>query len=57
MAGPEAPADPERACMPCGQGAGGIRDIRSCAEIVDSVMAEAEETIARLGALGGRTGR
>jgi enoyl-[acyl-carrier protein] reductase II len=57
MAGPEVQADAERACMPCGQGAGAIHDIRSCAEIVDSVMREAEETIARLGALGGRTGR
>jgi enoyl-[acyl-carrier protein] reductase II len=54
MAGPETDPnpDPERACMPAGQGAGGIRDIRSCKEIVDAVMAEAEETIARLGALG-----
>jgi enoyl-[acyl-carrier protein] reductase II len=54
MAGPETDPnpDPERACMPAGQGSGGIRDIRSCQEIVDSVMAEAQETIARLGALG-----
>jgi enoyl-[acyl-carrier protein] reductase II len=57
MAGPDSPADPERACMPCGQGAGAIHDIRSCAEIVDSVMREAEETIARLGALGSRAER
>jgi enoyl-[acyl-carrier protein] reductase II len=59
MAGPESDPnpDPERACMPAGQGAGGIRDIRSCREIVDSVMAEAQETIARLGALGGAAAR
>jgi enoyl-[acyl-carrier protein] reductase II len=57
MAGPEVQADPERACMPCGQGAGAIHDIRSCAEIVDSVMREAAETIARLGALGSPAGR
>jgi enoyl-[acyl-carrier protein] reductase II len=57
MAGPEVQADPERACMPCGQGAGGIHDIRSCAEIVDSVMREAAETIAHLGALGSQAGR
>jgi len=57
MAGPEVQADPERACMPCGQGAGAIHDIRSCAEIVDSVMREAAETIARLGALGSQAGR
>jgi enoyl-[acyl-carrier protein] reductase II len=51
MRGPEAEPDPERACMPCGQGAGAIHDILSCREIVDSVMAEADETIGRLGAL------
>jgi enoyl-[acyl-carrier protein] reductase II len=59
MAGPEADPnpDPERACMPAGQGAGAIRDIRSCREIVDSVMAEAEETIGRLSHLEGLAGR
>jgi enoyl-[acyl-carrier protein] reductase II len=41
-----------RAAMPCGQGAGAIHDVRSCAEIVRDVVAEAEATIARLGALG-----
>jgi hypothetical protein len=30
---------------------GGIRDIASCAEIVDRVMRDARETIARLGRL------
>jgi enoyl-[acyl-carrier protein] reductase II len=44
--------DPERTCMPAGQGIGGIRDILPAAEIVRRVMAEAEETIRRLGALG-----
>ncbi|HEX2484528.1 MAG TPA: nitronate monooxygenase, partial [Myxococcota bacterium] len=53
MAGPEREPDPDRACMPAGQGAGAIRDIRSCKEIVDSVMAEAEETIGRLAGLAG----
>ena len=43
--------DPERACMPTGQGCGGIRDVASCAEIVDRVMREARETIGRLGRL------
>ena len=43
--------DSARACMPCGQGAGGIRDIPSCAEIVERVMREARETIERLAAL------
>ena len=57
MAGPEREPDPERACMPAGQGAGAIRDIRSCREIVDDVMAEAERTIARLAALEGQAGR
>lgn len=50
--------DRERACMPCGQGAGAIRDIASCAEIVGRVMREAEETITRLAAFAdpGRAG-
>lgn len=41
----------DRACLPCGQGAGAIRDIPSCAEIVERIMREARETIARLDAL------
>ena len=40
--------DRDRACMPCGQGAGGINDIPSCAEIVDRIMRQAQETISRL---------
>jgi len=43
--------DPERACMPTGQGCGGIRDIPSCSEIVERVMQEARETVARLSRL------
>ena len=43
--------DPDVACLPCGQGAGAIREILSCAEIVDEVMADAERTIARLAEL------
>jgi enoyl-[acyl-carrier protein] reductase II len=37
--------DIERDCMPCGQGAGTIRDIPSCAEIIESVMSEAQQII------------
>jgi enoyl-[acyl-carrier protein] reductase II len=40
--------DPDRHCMPCGQGAGAINDILSCKEIVDKTMAEATEVISRL---------
>jgi enoyl-[acyl-carrier protein] reductase II len=43
--------DRDRVCLPCGQGAGAINDVPSCAEIVDRVMREAQETIARLGQL------
>ncbi len=43
--------DRERACLPCGQGAGGIRDIPSCAEIVDRIIREALLTIGQLGEL------
>jgi enoyl-[acyl-carrier protein] reductase II len=44
-------ADPSRGCMPAGQGAGGIDDIPSCAEIIERVMSQARETIERMGAL------
>lgn len=43
--------DPERTCMPAGQGIGGISEILPAAEIVRRVVAEAEATIGRLGAL------
>ena len=43
--------EPDRHCMPCGQGAGGIDDILSCQEIVEKTMAEAQNVISRLGAL------
>ncbi len=45
--------DPATQCMPCGQGAGAISDIVPAAEIVEDVMREAEEVIARLAALPG----
>ncbi len=45
--------DTERDCMPCGQGAGAIRDIPACAEIIRRVMQEARETIASLATLSG----
>jgi enoyl-[acyl-carrier protein] reductase II len=41
--------DPTRTCMPAGQGAGSVRDIASCAEIIERVVAEARETIEYLG--------
>jgi len=53
LGGPGDEMDETRACMPCGQGAGAIRDIPSCREIIDRVMREARETIARLGRLAG----
>jgi len=45
--------DPDRHCMPCGQGAGAIKDILSCQQIVDNTMAEAQRVISRLGDLAG----
>jgi enoyl-[acyl-carrier protein] reductase II len=53
LGGPGDEMDEARACMPCGQGAGAIRDIPSCQEIIDRVMREARETIERLGRLAG----
>jgi enoyl-[acyl-carrier protein] reductase II len=40
--------DPERTCMPSGQGVGGIDEILPAGEIVRRVVAEAERTIGRL---------
>ncbi|HEX5065938.1 MAG TPA: nitronate monooxygenase [Myxococcota bacterium] len=53
LGGPGDEIDAARACMPCGQGAGAIKDIPSCAEIIQRTMQEARETIARLGKLAG----
>jgi enoyl-[acyl-carrier protein] reductase II len=47
----DAAMDPERTCMPAGQGIGGIGDILPAGEIVDRVLREAREVIGRLGAL------
>ena len=43
--------DTSRACMPAGQGAGGISDVLSCAEIIDKVLEEATRTIGEMGEL------
>jgi enoyl-[acyl-carrier protein] reductase II len=43
--------DASRACMPCGQGAGAIHELASCAEIVERVVRDARATIERLAAL------
>ena len=46
--------DPERTCIPSGQGAGGIHEILPVQEIVERVMEEAEETIRRISGLASR---
>jgi enoyl-[acyl-carrier protein] reductase II len=43
--------DPERTCMPSGQGVGGILEILPAGEIVRRVVEEAKRTIERIGAL------
>jgi enoyl-[acyl-carrier protein] reductase II len=43
--------DPDTTCMPCGQGAGSILEIASCAQIIEAVMTGARETIDSLTAL------
>jgi enoyl-[acyl-carrier protein] reductase II len=40
--------DPDRSCMPAGQGVGGIDEILPAGEIVRSILAEARATIRRL---------
>ena len=42
---------PEAGLMPSGQVAGLIQDLPSCAELVTTIMADAERSLARLGTL------
>jgi len=46
--------DPQKDCMPAGQGLGSIHEILSCREIVDRTMAEAETVLGRLAGIVGR---
>ena len=41
----------DKSCFAMGQSAGGVRDILSCKEIIDSIMAEAHEAISRVSRL------
>jgi enoyl-[acyl-carrier protein] reductase II len=43
--------DPERAAMPCGQGAGAIHEILPCKAIIERTMREARATIERVAGL------
>ena len=45
--------DPEKTCMPAGQGVGGIDDCPSAAEVVEWVLREARRTIERMHGLVG----
>jgi enoyl-[acyl-carrier protein] reductase II len=44
----DASTDPQRTCMPAGQGIGGIHDIVPAGEIVARVLREAHEVVGRL---------
>jgi enoyl-[acyl-carrier protein] reductase II len=41
----------ERSAFAMGQGAGGIHDVKSAAEIIGDIMREAEDVIGRMAAL------
>lgn len=47
----DAATDPERTCMPAGQGIGAISEILPAGEVVRRVMREAHDTVAALGRL------
>ena len=47
----EAKLDGEKSCFAMGQSAGGVRDVKPVAQIVEDIMAEAHASIERLGAL------
>jgi enoyl-[acyl-carrier protein] reductase II len=53
IAGQTEGLDRDRSCFAMGQGAGGIKDVPSCREIVLRVMDEAEAVLGRLQALRG----
>jgi hypothetical protein len=60
LRGSDSEVDVARDCMPCGQGAGAVKEILSCREIVERTLAEAEAVIGRLATLRSapsRTGR
>jgi enoyl-[acyl-carrier protein] reductase II len=48
LLGPEAGLDPERDCMPAGQSAGGIHEVKPCREIIADVLAQAQAILAAL---------
>jgi enoyl-[acyl-carrier protein] reductase II len=48
IAGQTEGLDRDRSCFAMGQGAGGIKDVPSCREIVERVMAEVEAVVERL---------
>jgi enoyl-[acyl-carrier protein] reductase II len=48
LSGPEAGLDPERDCMPTGQSAGGIHEVKPCRAIIDDILAQAESIVGRL---------
>lgn len=43
------PLDPDKDCLPMGQGCGAVHEVLPCAEIVARVMAEAEQVLRRMG--------
>ena len=48
LRGADSEVDATRDCLPAGQGAGGIREVLSCREIIERTLAEAESVIGRL---------
>jgi enoyl-[acyl-carrier protein] reductase II len=48
LVGPDAGLDPERDCMPAGQSAGGIHEVKPCREIIADVLRQAESVLASL---------
>ena len=45
--------DPSFQCLAVGQGGGGVREVLSCAEIVNRTLSEAEATLKRIGKIAG----
>jgi len=57
LIGPEAGLDPDRDCMPAGQSAGGIHEVKPCRDIVSAIIEQATAIIATLPAPGHKEAR
>ncbi len=54
LIGPEAGLDPNRDCMPAGQSAGGIHEVKPCRDIIIEIVEQAAAIVAKLPSRDGK---